>query len=101
MNYTGPDTAGPPPPGDIPDISNREDAGALANIIGMTVMVTVVTVFVGFRVYVKWWITRKRLLEDWILFFGWVGRSLQDSSPFLVANRLTLLLDSSHSCCMQ
>ncbi|OLN86372.1 hypothetical protein CCHL11_06361 [Colletotrichum chlorophyti] len=65
-NYTGPVGASSPPSGVTPNFENPHDVGRTTNIIWLSIMAAIATVFVGIRVHAKisLHVNNPMLLED-------------------------------------
>ncbi|KAK2015793.1 integral membrane protein [Colletotrichum eremochloae] len=58
----------PPPPGVVPNFENPRDAGWMLNVVGMSVMMGVTTIFFVIRAYVKFFHSSSLLPEDCTVF---------------------------------
>jgi hypothetical protein len=62
----------PPPPGQTSNFENPESLTQQFSI-GTGIVVPLVTIFVGLRVYSRFWIRKVWILEDWFVVAAWAG----------------------------
>ncbi|KAI1409794.1 hypothetical protein F5Y13DRAFT_203186 [Hypoxylon sp. FL1857] len=72
MTTPSPTPALPPPPGETSDFSNPPSL-VRANDIAIGVAVPLATMFFFLRVYVRIWVKRTWIFEDWLALTAWVG----------------------------
>ncbi|KDN59729.1 putative integral membrane protein [Colletotrichum sublineola] len=76
----------PPPPGVVPNFENPRDAGWMLNVVGMSVMMGVTTIFFVIRAYVKFFHSSSLLPEDWTCAASYVLILLYGASVFVMAH---------------
>ncbi|KAK1574022.1 uncharacterized protein LY79DRAFT_524717 [Colletotrichum navitas] len=85
-NATSPVGAFPPPPGVIPNFENPRDAGWLLNVVAMSIMMGVTTIFFAIRAYVKLFQTGSLLPEDWTCAMSYILIILYVAIVFVMAH---------------
>ncbi|KAK1991999.1 integral membrane protein [Colletotrichum falcatum] len=83
---TSPVGAFPPPPGVIPNFENPRDAGRLLNVVAMSVMMGVTTIFFATRAYVKSFQATSLLPEDWTCTISYVSTVLYIVVVFVMSH---------------
>lgn len=87
MNTTGHIGVIPPPPGAALDFDHPQDAGYIANVVIMGVILFIITIFMAIQYYVKVCVVRRLSNEDFVCVLTWFS---------LVLYILTVLMMTRH-----
>ncbi|KAK1492306.1 integral membrane protein [Colletotrichum abscissum] len=76
----------PPPPGVTPNFENPRDAGWMWNVVGMSVLAAIATLFFGIRTYLNFTMARPFLPDDWTCAISYVLIMIYVSTVFVMAH---------------
>ncbi|EXF83815.1 integral membrane protein [Colletotrichum fioriniae PJ7] len=76
----------PPPPGVTPNFENPRDAGWMWNVVGMSVLAAITTLFFGIRTYVKFSMATPFLPDDWTCAVSYALIMIYVSTVFVMAH---------------
>ncbi|KAL0764846.1 hypothetical protein CaCOL14_012652 [Colletotrichum acutatum] len=85
-NATALTGAFPPPPGVTPNFENPRDAGWMWNVVGMSVLAAIATLFFGIRTYAKFSMARPFFPDDWTCAVSYALIMIYVSTVFVMAH---------------